>query len=69
MRGVVKDLLKRVTPWYDEDEATSREESTAQVVQTSHNVRRDAEDEMLLSYRKAGNAIGRRQMAAEKRAK
>lgn len=67
--GVVKDLLKRLTPWYDEDEVSSREINTSKVVKDSHTARRDAEAEFLKSYRQAGNAIGRHEWAPEKKAK
>jgi hypothetical protein len=65
--GVVRDLLRRLTPWYDEDEVTSRENTTQTVVKESHQARRDAEAEFFKSYRKAGEAIGRHQWAPDRK--
>ncbi len=58
--GVMRDLLRRLTPWYDEDEVVSRENTTQTAVNKSHQARRDAEAEFLKSYRQAGEVIGAR---------
>jgi hypothetical protein len=43
VRNALSRLIRLMTPWYDEDEAARREQSTASIQARSAKARRDAE--------------------------
>lgn len=58
MRDVIARLIAMLTPWYHEDDAARREQSTHAVTVRSAEARRSA-DALIASYRAADARLGR----------